>query len=441
MRADLMDERSRSSSSTRRVPSRSATGLSPKPNAPSRHSRRSDSLTSGHRACQGCGEALGARYAIDAAMRATNGKLMVVNSTGCLEVFTTPYPETAWQMPWLHSLFGNAASVATGVAAAMRVKGATDPLVAQGGDGGTTDIGFGCSLRYVRAQRRRALHLLRQRRLHEHRRPTIVARRRPPPARPQRPSRRRPAMFRHRKKRSEIARRTRSLRRHGQRRQSARLERRSPRRWASTAPLHPYQRPLPARLGRRGAATRYGWPVSQSRPNSFRFRGRSRTHPHRAKSGAGADYGLPEAAAALRPPLQAGWRPRIAVLKLVADRNIADYGLLGPDWKSSNGAPIRDNPRRGYEPAQPHRLVAHRRPVYVDRFPPCNTPVRRAKISRAGSPMRKPATTRAWRALTADNPLPAIMGRVCYHPCETACNRDHDRRGGRHQCRRAVPRR
>jgi pyruvate ferredoxin oxidoreductase beta subunit len=106
---------------------------------------RSNALTCGHRACQGCGEALGARYAIDAAMRATGGKLIAVNATGCLEVFTTPYPETSWQVPWLHSLFGNAAAVATGVAAAMRVKGRADVrTIAQGGDGGTTDIGFGC---------------------------------------------------------------------------------------------------------------------------------------------------------------------------------------------------------------------------------------------------------------------------------------------------------
>lgn len=106
---------------------------------------RSNSLTCGHRACQGCGEALGARYAIDAAMRAAGNQLIAVNATGCLEVFTTPYPETSWQMPWLHSLFGNAAAVATGVAAAMRVTGRPQVrTVAQGGDGGTTDIGFGC---------------------------------------------------------------------------------------------------------------------------------------------------------------------------------------------------------------------------------------------------------------------------------------------------------
>ncbi|MGQ9365380.1 thiamine pyrophosphate-dependent enzyme [Azospirillum sp. ST 5-10] len=105
---------------------------------------RANALTCGHRACQGCGEALGARYAIDAAMRAAGRDLVCVNATGCLEVFTTPYPETSWQVAWLHSLFGNAAAVASGVAAAMRVKGRRTRVVAQGGDGGTTDIGFGC---------------------------------------------------------------------------------------------------------------------------------------------------------------------------------------------------------------------------------------------------------------------------------------------------------
>jgi pyruvate ferredoxin oxidoreductase beta subunit len=106
---------------------------------------RANSIDSGHRACQGCGEALGARYALDAAMRATNGQIVAVNATGCLEVFSTPYPETSWRIPWLHSLFGNAPAVATGVAAALRVKGKKDVrVVAQAGDGGTVDIGFGC---------------------------------------------------------------------------------------------------------------------------------------------------------------------------------------------------------------------------------------------------------------------------------------------------------
>jgi pyruvate ferredoxin oxidoreductase beta subunit len=106
---------------------------------------RSNALTSGHRACQGCGEALAARYVLDAASRAAEGRLVAVNATGCLEVFSTPYPESSWQLPWLHSLFGNAPAVASGVAAALRAKGRTDVrVVGQGGDGGTVDIGFAC---------------------------------------------------------------------------------------------------------------------------------------------------------------------------------------------------------------------------------------------------------------------------------------------------------
>ncbi len=106
---------------------------------------RANALTCGHRACQGCGEALGARYALDAVMRATKGQLIAVNATGCLEVFSTPFPQTSWQIAWLHSLFGNAAAVASGVAAALKAMGRADVrVVAQGGDGGTVDIGMAC---------------------------------------------------------------------------------------------------------------------------------------------------------------------------------------------------------------------------------------------------------------------------------------------------------
>jgi pyruvate ferredoxin oxidoreductase beta subunit len=134
--------------------------LAPEQRSVQSSAERSNSLNSGHRACQGCGEALGARYAVDAAMRATNNQLIAANATGCLEVFSTPYPETSWQLPWIHSLFGNAAAVGTGIAAALKVKAVKAAaargdaaaakarsavrVIAQGGDGGTTDIGFGC---------------------------------------------------------------------------------------------------------------------------------------------------------------------------------------------------------------------------------------------------------------------------------------------------------
>ena len=106
---------------------------------------RANSITSGHRACQGCGEALGARYILDAAMRAADGDVVVTNATGCLEVFSTPYPESSWQIPWIHSLFGNSPAVASGMAAGLRSLGRTTTrVVGQAGDGGTVDIGFGC---------------------------------------------------------------------------------------------------------------------------------------------------------------------------------------------------------------------------------------------------------------------------------------------------------
>ena len=106
---------------------------------------RANSITSGHRACQGCGEALGARFVLDAAMRASGGKTVIANATGCLEVFSTPYPESSWQLAWVHSLFGNAAAVASGIAAALKAQGRADiRVIGQAGDGGTVDIGLGC---------------------------------------------------------------------------------------------------------------------------------------------------------------------------------------------------------------------------------------------------------------------------------------------------------
>jgi 2-oxoacid:acceptor oxidoreductase delta subunit (pyruvate/2-ketoisovalerate family) len=64
------------------------------------------------------------------------------------------------------------------------------------------------------------------------------------------------------------------------------------------------------------------------------------------------------------------------------------------------------------------------RPVYVDRLPPCNHACPAGENiqgwlfhAEAGE------YEQAWRVLTRDNPMPAVMGRVCYHPCETACNR------------------
>ncbi|MEE8470048.1 MAG: thiamine pyrophosphate-dependent enzyme [Dehalococcoidia bacterium] len=98
-------------------------------------------LASGHTACPGCGQSLAARLVL----RASGRNVIVVNSTGCLEVFSSKYPESAWEVPWIHSLFENTAAVASGVEATLRITGRLDKVrvIAQGGDGSTADIGLG----------------------------------------------------------------------------------------------------------------------------------------------------------------------------------------------------------------------------------------------------------------------------------------------------------
>ncbi|MEE9514643.1 MAG: thiamine pyrophosphate-dependent enzyme [Candidatus Brocadiales bacterium] len=99
-------------------------------------------LLPGHTACSGCGEAMGARLVLDAA----GPNIITTDATGCLEVFTTRWPQSAWGVPFIHSLFENSAAVASGIEAALKALGRTDEakVIAQGGDGGTADIGLQC---------------------------------------------------------------------------------------------------------------------------------------------------------------------------------------------------------------------------------------------------------------------------------------------------------
>lgn len=98
-------------------------------------------LAPGHTACMGCGQSLGARLVMNAA----GPNIIVANATGCLEVFTTRDPQSSWEVPWIHSLFENAAAVASGIEAALKALGRKNEakVIAQGGDGGTADIGMG----------------------------------------------------------------------------------------------------------------------------------------------------------------------------------------------------------------------------------------------------------------------------------------------------------
>ncbi|MGB5538594.1 MAG: thiamine pyrophosphate-dependent enzyme [Gammaproteobacteria bacterium] len=104
-----------------------------------RHAQpRFSGLEAGHRACQGCGEALAARLVTEAA----GPDVVYANATGCLEVFTTAWPESAWRVGWIHSLFENAPAVAAGMEAALKQRGKTTRVISMGGDGSTFDIGF-----------------------------------------------------------------------------------------------------------------------------------------------------------------------------------------------------------------------------------------------------------------------------------------------------------
>lgn len=106
--------------------------------------KRPERLTSGHRLCAGCG----APIAIRLILAAADKPVIAANATGCLEVSTTIFPYTAWNIPWIHSAFENAAATITGVETmyrAKRKKGEVDEdiyFVAFGGDGGTYDIGI-----------------------------------------------------------------------------------------------------------------------------------------------------------------------------------------------------------------------------------------------------------------------------------------------------------
>jgi pyruvate ferredoxin oxidoreductase beta subunit len=96
-------------------------------------------LAPGHRACAGCGATIGVRLAL----KMLGENTVAISATGCLEVVTTPYPETSWEIPWMHVAFENAAAVASGVESALKSLGKTDTtVVVFGGDGGTADIGL-----------------------------------------------------------------------------------------------------------------------------------------------------------------------------------------------------------------------------------------------------------------------------------------------------------
>ncbi len=109
-------------------------------------SHREVRLTGGHRLCPGCGEPIVAKQVL----MSTENPVLATNATGCLEVSTTIFPYSAWNIPWLHIAFENAAAAISGVEAmyqSLKRQGKIDEdadykFVAFGGDGGTYDIGL-----------------------------------------------------------------------------------------------------------------------------------------------------------------------------------------------------------------------------------------------------------------------------------------------------------
>jgi len=105
-----------------------------------------DKLVAGHGMCLGCGIPL----IFKVVLRATEDPLIISNATGCLEVCTTIFPRTSWNVTWVHSAFENAAATIAGVEAmfkALKKKGKIPrdkeiKFLATAGDGGTYDIGL-----------------------------------------------------------------------------------------------------------------------------------------------------------------------------------------------------------------------------------------------------------------------------------------------------------
>jgi pyruvate ferredoxin oxidoreductase beta subunit len=106
---------------------------------------REEFFTSGHRSCQGCGEALAVRWVC----KAIGKEAVIAHATGCMEIVSSGFPQTAWLHPWIHVAFENTAAVASGVEAGLKIlarkgkiSGHLPKVVAMGGDGGTSDIGL-----------------------------------------------------------------------------------------------------------------------------------------------------------------------------------------------------------------------------------------------------------------------------------------------------------
>lgn len=100
---------------------------------------RDDLMTSGHLACPGCAAPLAMRLVL----KAMGPKTVVVMPASCWSIIAGPWPQSTLQVPVYHTAFATGAAVASGVRAALDVRGEADTAVmVWAGDGGTFDIGL-----------------------------------------------------------------------------------------------------------------------------------------------------------------------------------------------------------------------------------------------------------------------------------------------------------
>jgi pyruvate/2-oxoacid:ferredoxin oxidoreductase beta subunit len=99
----------------------------------------SEAMSSGHAGCPGCGAAIAMKFVL----KALGEKTMMVLPACCWSIIAGPYPQSALRIPLIHSAFETGGAVASGVRAALDMKGDTETTVLTwAGDGGTFDIGF-----------------------------------------------------------------------------------------------------------------------------------------------------------------------------------------------------------------------------------------------------------------------------------------------------------
>ncbi|MEJ2731210.1 MAG: thiamine pyrophosphate-dependent enzyme, partial [Deltaproteobacteria bacterium] len=98
-----------------------------------------DYFIPGHLGCPGCGAAIAMKFAL----KALGEKTIVVMAASCASIIAGPYPQSSVKVPVLHTAFATGGAAASGVRAALEMKGDTETtVVSWAGDGGTFDIGL-----------------------------------------------------------------------------------------------------------------------------------------------------------------------------------------------------------------------------------------------------------------------------------------------------------